>query len=332
MKQNQQGIAHPVMLLLFVIVLGAAGFAGWRVVQAGKDKESPVPTTSNSSHENVEELSWAKGGVAIDGKYADADVVQIDSKTWRMYYAVQPEVRPNNFEVFSATSTDGKAWKTDPGTRKTMATFPDVVKLKDGRYRMYYQNAGEIKSAISSDGLSFTDESGTRIDRSNADGFTFDNVAAPSVARLDDGTFVMIYRGTINQQYALNTPNPTTQLLFWATSKDGLSFTKKGIAIDSRNGTLSGQLDGPDIVRWDDESYKVHMTSYTGVFEASFDGEEFSEAKLAFAGDAKKQGDNFMGQPPGDPTLARFGGGWFMFYGSTGESSGIHYAVLGNYY
>lgn len=46
-----------------------------------------------------------------------------------------------------------------------MATFPDVIKLADGRFRMYFQNAGVIKSAISTDGLTWQDEAGTRIDK-----------------------------------------------------------------------------------------------------------------------------------------------------------------------
>jgi len=226
------------------------------------------------------------------------------------------------------SNDDGKTWTQEPGTRKTMSTFPDVIKLADGRYRMYFQGAGVIKSAISNDGLSFTDEAGTRIDTTNTEGLTLDNVAAPTVALQADGTFVLLYRGTINTQYFAKTPNPTTQVLFWATSTDGLSFTKKGIAIDSRNDTLDGQLDGPDLVKWDDGSYRVFATSYTGVYEFTFDGTTFGKPTLALAGEAKQTSVGFTGAPPGDPATAKISKTWFMYYGGPHDQNGIHYATL----
>lgn len=328
LRKSESGLAHPGLLLLVVVVIALIGFAGYRVYTSNKGKETAsTPTTASTKEEKVEQAkTWSKVGYAVKGKYADADVVQIAENKWRLYYAVQPEVQPNNFEVYSATSTDGKKWKQESGTRKTMATFPDVVKLENGKYRMYYQSAGVIKSAISSDGLSFSDESGTRVGTNNSEGLNFDNVAAPTVAQLDDDSFVMVYRGSINKRYAANVPNQTTNVFMWATSDDGLTFKQKGLALDSRNSTLSGQLDGADLSKWDDE-YKVFMTSYAGVFEASFDGKKFGEPKLAFAGNAKKQGDMYMGQPPGDPTLAEIDGTWFMYYGATGDESGILYAT-----
>lgn len=325
MKNTQKGFS-VVEFLAVIVVIGLIGGLGYYTYNKTKSKvvdTSPAKTAEAPS----EQKSWKKGDFAVKGKYADADVLSIDTTTWRMYYATQPEVQGNNFEVYSATSTDGKTWTQEPGIRKTMATFPDVVKLKDGRYRMYYQNAGVIKSAISSDGLTFTDEAGTRMDKQNPDNLTLDNVAAPTVAMQDDGTFVMVYRGTINQRYASNTPNPSTQLLLWATSTDGLTFTKKGIAIDSRNKTLDGQLDGPDIVKWHDDKYHVFMTSYTGVYESVFDGVKFTDPTLAFAGEAKETTQGFTGAPPGDPTVAKIDGTWFMYYGDTGANSGIHYAT-----
>lgn len=328
MKQQQNGFTI-IEGLIIIVILGLIGGAGYYVYQKQQKPKADTSTTQTvSPTTEAKTQTWTKGDFAVKGTYADADIVQVDAKTWRMYYATQPEVKGNNFEVYSATSTDGKTWKQETGTRKTMATFPEVIKLKDGRYRMYYQSAGVLKSAISNDGLTFTDEAGTRIDKTNPDNLAFDNVAAPTVTQQDDGTFVLVYRGSINSRYANNTPNPSTQLLLWATSADGLSFTKKGIAIDSRNETLSGQLDGPDIVKWDDGKHHVFMTTYTGVYESTFDGTSFSEPKLAFAGEAKKTNMGFQGAPPGDPTLAKIDGTWFMYYGNTGSESGIHYATL----
>lgn len=333
MRINQQGFGL-IPVLVVMAVLGIAGFAGYRVMQNQKDKDAPqapAPTSNQKSADSSKkEAVWKKGDYAIKGTYADADVIKINDDTWRLYYATQPEVQGHNFEVYSATSTDGKSWNQEAGVRKTMATFPDVVKTSDGKFRMYYQNAGEIRSAISTDGLTFTDETGTRIDRSNDAGLVFDNVAAPSVLRLGDGTYMMVYRGTVNERYAQNTPNPTTQLLMWATSSDGLTFTKNGIAIDSRNETLAGQLDGPDLVEWESGKLKMFSTTYAGVYSFDYDGKKFGEGTLAYAGNAKRDSMGFQGQPPGDPTLAKVSGTWYMYYGQTGAESGIHYAYAVN--
>lgn len=323
MKKSEHGIGHILLVIMVAIVLGVAAFAGYTVTK--KDKKTSKATTAKTSVTTKAEV-WTAGGAAVSGSYADADVVKISDTTYRMYYAIQPEVKGNNFEVYSSTSTDGKTWTQESGTRKTRATFPAVVKTADGKYRMYFQTAGVIKSAISTDGLTFTDETGARIDTENSDGLTLDNVAAPTVLLKSDGTYVMVYRGSINSRYKADTPNASTNLLMWATSTDGLTFTKKGIAVDSRNSTLNGQLDGPYLVKWDDDSLRVYVTSYDGVFMYKFDGSKFTNETLAFSLSPKTAGS--YGIPPGDPTLAKVGSTWYMYYGATGTDSGIHYATL----
>jgi len=56
-------------------------------------------------------------------------------------------------------------------------------------------------------------------------------------------------------------------VLTWATSADGLAWTKKGIAVDIRNATLAGQLDGPELVTVDDGKIHIFATSDAGVYE-----------------------------------------------------------------
>jgi hypothetical protein len=212
-----------------------------------------------------------------------------------------------------------------------MATFPDIVKTKEGKWRMYYQQAGVLKSALSSDGLTFSDESGTRVDTANDAALSLDNVAAPTTILRDDGTYMMVYRGTMNTRYAADTPNPTTQVLLWATSTDGLSWTKRGLAVDSRTTTLRGQLDGPDIVKWDDGKLHVFATNYDGVFEFVFDGTKFSSGEKVFSLAAKTPTAGQPAQvaaPPGDPTVVKIKGTWYMYYGIAFADGGIHSAVL----
>lgn len=337
LKSNQSGIAHLLAILLIFFVIGAVGFAGYRIMQSRKtNTPTPKSVTSSGTEVDKHKKSWSGTDFAVKGTYADASVLKIADGKWRMYYGIQPEVQPNRLEVFSATSTDGKTWTQEAGTRKTMATFPNVVKTASGKYRMYFQQAGELKSAISTDGLSFADEAGTRIDKSNPANLTFDNVAAPTVLLKDDGTYMMVYRGTINSRYASDTPNPTTQVLLWATSTDGLSWGKKGLALDSRDDTLRGQLDGPDLVKWDDGKLHLFATTYAGVYESVFDGSKFSKPIIAFTLKSTQpspaNGPPQDVAPPGDPSVISINGTWYMYYGGPRNENGIHYATYGNFY
>lgn len=287
-----------------------------------------TPTTATTSSESTP--TWTKTGTAVTGQYADADVVKIAPNSYRMYYSIQPEVAGNNFEVYSSTSTDGKTWTKEAGTRKTMATFPDVASVIDGRYRMYFQSAGVIKSAVSTDGLTFTDEPGTRIDKTNDLGLTFDNVAAPTVYLQADGTvkpfygYVMVYRGTINTPYAgEKVPNQNTQVLLWATSPDGLTWTKKGMAIDSRT-SLYGLTDGPELFTWKDGTTRLSFWSYAGVFWSTFKDGAFTTPEKVFALAQATAMNKFPTPTPGDPTYAVFNDVWYMYYG---QNTSIDYAV-----
>ena len=330
-RDNEQGVAVVLEVLLAVVVLGAVGFAGYKVMKARQAK-TPAPAAAATQPTIKTEATaaeiWTKGDYAVKGAYADADVVQIAAKQWRLYYASQPE--GGKLEVYSATSPDGKTWTQEAGVRKTMATFPNVVKLADGSYRMYFQSAGVLKSAKSTDGLTFTDEAGTRIDKTNDDNLVFDNVAAPTVMKQTDGTYLMVYRGSIATPYKASTPvpNQSTQLLMWASSPDGLTWTKKGIAVDSRNDTLVGNLDGPSLVTWDDKSVRVFATSYTGVYSFTLKDGKFGTGTLVYAGETTKDNMGYHGAPPGDPTLAKIDGTWYMYYGGPHDQNGIWYATL----
>ncbi len=317
----------PIILItvMAVIILAASGYLLWR--KLGTAKES-----SSKAEKTVEKVSiWKEKGVAIAGQYADAEVVDLGSGKYRMYYSVEPEVAGNNLEIFSSISSDGINWDKEEGTRKIMATFPDIVKLKDGRWRMYFQNAGVIKSAISSDGLTWQDEAGTRVDKNEA-GFNLENVGAQTTTLMDDNTYIMIYRGTINEPYKTSEkiPNQTIDIYFWAISKDGLTFDKKGLAIDSRNETFYGMTDGAEWVKWDlstssgQAELRVYFWSYAGVYHVTYSNGIFSKPSFDFTNnkDAKMK---FPQNPPGDPTLIKIGNTWFMYYGQ--HTKGIYYSL-----
>lgn len=320
MEQNfkLKGVSSIVIILVVLIILGGLGFLGWKLF--GK-KEEGQPATSESSKVAA---TWQEKGVAISGQYADADVVDIGGGKFRMYYSVEPEVPNNKLELYSATSTDGENWTKEPGVRKEFATFPDVLKLSENKYRLYYQNAGVIKSAISEDGLSWQDEDGVRIS-DKKEGFSLENVGAQSTTRLEDGTYLMVYRGMIKEKYSSEVPNENTQIFFYATSKDGLNFEKKGIALDSRNTTFNGLLDGAEWQNWDDGKLRLYFWSYQGIYHSVFEDGKFSEPVFDFTNNTDSKA-KFSPNPPSDPTLANIANQWFIYYGQ--HTKGIYYAVL----
>lgn len=291
------------------------------------------PSENNSEESEVSEVlntteaatpEWKYGGSAIEGTYADADIVKIQDGNYRMYYSAEPEVSGFQGQVYSATSSDGKVWQKEQGTRMVWATFPSVLKLSDGRYRMYFQQAGVIKSALSSDGINWVEEPGVRIDTNNNAGLTLENVAAPTVVN-DGGRYVMVYRGTINQKYPGEVPNPNTQLFLWATSENGIDFEKKGLALDSRNSKFQGLLDGPELVKWDDGVLRLYFWTYSGVYHTEFNNNKFSEDAEFDYTTATNPNNPFPENPPGDPTVEKINEGWFMYYGQ--HTKGIYYAI-----
>ncbi len=314
-----KGVAATLVIAIIAVAVVAAFF----LIQSPQQPQQS--STRQSSSQTTQKESWQLVGISIAGTYADAEVVALGNGNYRMYYSIEPEVAGNKLEVFSAISTDGINWKKEEGTRKEFATFPDVIKLADGRFRMYFQNAGVIKSAISTDGLSWTDESGTRIDKVES-GFDLEDVGAQGTIKLDDGTYIMAYRGTIDETYKTTdkVPNKDTHVYFWATSKDGLTFEKKGLAIDSRNEILLGAADGAEWATWDDGGLRIYFWGYAGVYHVTYQDGTFSEPVFDFTNNQNKM-IKFPPNPPGDPTLAKINGKWFMYYGQ--HTQGIYYAT-----
>lgn len=225
---------------------------------------------------------WQDEAQAVSGSIADPEVIDLGNGTYRMYYCVEPEVPGNNHEIYSAISKDGKSWTQEKGTRRTESVFPDIIKLSDGTWRMYYAYVGGIRSCISKDGLEWEDEEGIRVDSANDLGLEFDNIGASTTIQLDNGIYVMVYRASLNEKYSPEVPNRYTQLLMWATSEDGIDFKKKGIAIDGRNEEFLGCLDGPEFFKWEDGTIRLYFWSYLGDYSCIYKKGKFSKPELEY--------------------------------------------------
>ncbi|MDD5039577.1 MAG: hypothetical protein PHY34_00315 [Patescibacteria group bacterium] len=297
------------------------------VIISGCGSKTAAPTAANQTNAAREsEAGWQEHGAAITGEYADAEITPLGDGRYRMYYSAEPETAGFQGQVYSSVSTDGIRWAQEEGVRKSWAIFPDIITLADGTYRIYFQNAGSIKSALSTDGMTWADEDGVRIDTSET-GYALDTVGAQTTTRLADGTYVMVYRGTINEKYQTTEeiPNSTTQLFFWATSADGLTFEKKGVAIDSRNETLYGLADGAEWATWDNAELRLYFWSYAGVFHVVFSNGVFSEPVFDWTNNTDSRA-KFAPNPPCDPTFAKINGTWYMYYGQ--HAKGVYYATF----
>lgn len=318
-ESNKRSIWVWVIVVVAIIVSVIGGWFIWL------KKSQPISKSSSDAVSEGNIGSWRELGSIISGNYADADIVELDDGRFRIYYSVEPEVPGNKFELYSAVSTNGEQWQTEEGIRKTMVSFPDVVKLDDGRFRLYFQNGGEIKSAISNEGLIFTDEPGIRVGKFES-GFNLENVGAQSTIKMSNGSYLMVYRGMINQSYNAGEmlPNKNTQLFFYAVSDDGLTFEKRGLALDSRNQALLGLADGAEWVKWSNDQLRLYFWSYTGVYYITYKDNQFSNEPILDFTVKDNSGGRFPQNPACDPTLAKINGRWFLYYGI--HTKGIHAA------
>lgn len=120
---------------------------------------------------------WERLGVVQFGDLGgmvpvDPDVVELPDGRLRMYFLDFAGANRGVFAIYSATSTDGLNFTLEPGPRFQGDRIfdPDVVRLRDGRYRMYLNNNGPIISATSDDGLTFNRDPGIRLPQGTVPG------------------------------------------------------------------------------------------------------------------------------------------------------------------
>ncbi len=287
---------------------------------------------------------WQEEKLIIPGTYCDADVVQLDDGRRRMYYSLEPEAPDFEGQVYSAVSEDGKNWVQEEGVRLKWATFPSVIGLPEGqapltpsgepaRWRMYFQGSpadaapgteAGIVSAISTDGLDWVLEDGFRIMTAQQGEHDVESVAAATVARLADGTYLMVYRGSAGENRfgktdPFNGQPVSIDYLVSAASTDGLNWTPGSIVVDSRNEEMRDQIDGPELVV-DGEDIKLYCNSYEGVYALSIDhnGEALTSPRLVLRADGY--------HAPSDVTVVDFGESQRMYYGI--HTEGIYTAVM----
>ena len=177
-------------------------------------------------------------------------IVRTPGGGYRLFFSTPPGEQPAG--IRSAVSRDGLDFQVEDGFRITAAaagvapkelSTGDVVRLPNGRYRMYFSSfaTGErpvssthevVMSAVSSDLLAWKAERGVRVGgRSGLRG----SAEHPSALRLRDGSVALFYG------------RPWPFGVFVSVSENGSTFTREALvvekALDSavvarRDGTL----------------------------------------------------------------------------------------------
>jgi predicted GH43/DUF377 family glycosyl hydrolase len=192
--------------------------------------------------------------VALDNDSVDDPSVIRDGSTYAMYYSATAE-DGSGPAIFRVTSTDGKTWTrpvtNDPVLEGTAGAFdeegvygPDVVyEPADSAapYKMYYSGLGEVFGAIgyatSTDGVNWTKHAdggvpGPVLDHGrpgSADAF---GAGDPSVMK-DGATWKMWYTGD----------DSSKRRIAYATSSDGISWSKGGGVISPEDAGVSANLE-----------------------------------------------------------------------------------------
>ncbi|MDD5593928.1 MAG: hypothetical protein PHG97_04250 [Candidatus Margulisbacteria bacterium] len=150
------------------------------------------------------------------------------------------------------SSTETGVWKVESGIRIVDGVSTSTVKLSNGSYRTYYVGSGGILSAISTDGLTFTLESGKRVDVGAPGEPDSAQAVNPCVVALSDG-YRMYYDGLDGSDPSSHT---ACRRVLSAVSSDGLVFTKEGIRIDSKSDLIDNdKASVPDIIKLANGNY-----------------------------------------------------------------------------
>jgi len=176
-----------------------------------------------------------------------------EGKYRMIYEGSKREDNRNNRRLYSAISSDGLAWAQEEGVRfqdegdgkagELFTSVPEIIRLDDGRLRMYYTRGITSAIAISNDdGITWTKEK-------NLD---FGRIALDiDIARLDDGTYKLFFT-SFDSEFGKG-----EQYMMSASSIDGVNFALDEGKRISPSGGSSMILD-PDTVKTPDGIYRMY--------------------------------------------------------------------------
>lgn len=190
-----------------------------------------------------------------------------------------------------------ETWKKEIAVGIDAGVSPDVVRLSDASWRMYYAVKEGIVSAVSQNGRQWSKEEGTRLQPVQG---SHDQalIGSPSVVKLKDGSYRMFYEGSdVDQKHFI---------VFSAVSADGTTWKKEsGKRLEDKNKNGQNVAAAPDVVKTKDEKWYMFYS----------DGNSIKMAVSTNEGmEWQKRGLN--GLPPAtlDPSVIVMSDGVFRMY------------------
>ena len=244
-------------------------------------------------------------GVRAGQPVADATAALLPDGRVRLYVFAQGR------GVVSAISVapDGASFTPEAGNRLPDGSgMPRVVANPSGGWRLFFISGDGIRSAVSTDGLTFTIENGFRITKEAA-GFTGTTVSATSgaaVIRLADGRYRMYFSD-------LPRPGdpPGGHRIKSAVSRDQLTWTvEAGIRIGPGAPVLTDSAEHPFALVNPDGSTTVYYGKFAGGWGGAIEGLYHSTSAdgLTFQ---QETYDVFFGN---DPDVVRLADGTVALY------------------
>lgn len=192
---------------------------------------------------------------------SNSAIVKLSNGRWRMLFEGKTQGNPDTRRLYSAQSADGiDNWHIEPGVRLadhediTFTSVPEIIRLSDGRLRIYYATGLRTKSSVSSDeGLTWTKEGFIIINKH------FNTLVDADITKIGKGTYVLLFADMPDVPEKKDDPYQTRsrfQRIYRAYSTDGRNFTYNRIVVFARTANVMD----PDMVRIGPGRYRVYYS------------------------------------------------------------------------
>lgn len=264
----------------------------WSTMNEGPYKDKVSYATSNDL------LNWTDSGVTLTEHASVPGAVYREGVIYLYFVDVAQDGIKEQVGVLKSED-QGKTWSDKiladiEGLGNKAAVDPDPFLMDSGQIRLYYfdinadrspgtqGSANKIYSAVSNDGINFTEEEGVRFQKTG--------IYDPDVIKVGD-----TYR-----MYVGDMEGNTT---YSATSSDGLTFTEEGPAYVG--GTIPN-------VYYDSSQYYL----YTGGIDIAFsqDGAKFTKSNYSFRSN--------IGHTTADPSVIQIADGSYILFFKFQEGDG----------
>ncbi len=287
--------------------LSAIALIGLVPMSANAQLPTTPPTTVAGACTTVGQLLGPSDfGVAAGLPLADTSAALLPDGRVRMYMFAQ------GVGIVSALSvgTDGASFIPDPGARLPDGSgMPRAVAMPGGGWRLFFINGDGIQSAVSTDGLNFTVESGFRI-TAEAAGFTGSTAggatSGATVTQLADGRYRMYFSDLPRPGDA-----PGGHWIKSAVSTDQLTWiVEEGVRLGTGAPVLTDSAEHPFALANPDGSVTLYYGKVAGPGSGTTEGLYESTSVDGLTFDTETY-DIFFGN---DPDVLRLADGSLVVY------------------